>query len=178
VGNYAPGNKPPFAAGFAKIERRESDMPAKSPFLTVSQYRKLRGKQKKPVIVHFNERQWANLTRGLKPVDKRPPKSGVQMILTTLPGLPGGFVEFRCPDGGPITGAEGQSRCGGKPDVDFPTPSTPSSNFPGICFTKLGADGRMSCVGRCRSGNCRKITYGVSLTKQGLRGPVVVVCAC
>jgi len=147
-------------------------------FLTLREFLKLRGKQKNPVIVHYNEKQWATLTRDLKPVNKTPPKTGLQMILTTLPGLPGGLVEFRCPDGGPITGAEGQARCGGKPGVDFPEPGTRPPEFEGICITKNDTKGRTQCFGFCKSGSCRKTAYAGKSTRLGLPTPLIIVCRC
>jgi hypothetical protein len=95
-------------------------MARKPTILTLSEFLKLKGKQKKPVIVYFDEKQWANLTRGLKPTNQKPPRNNtLTFTLTTLPGLGGGFVEIRCPVGGPITGADGELRCGKNPMLIF-----------------------------------------------------------
>jgi protein associated with RNAse G/E len=50
-------------------------MARKPTILTLSEFLKLKSKQRKPVIVYFDERQWANLTRGLKPTGQKPPRN-------------------------------------------------------------------------------------------------------
>ena len=143
--------------------------------LALNEFLKVRGKHKKPTIVYFNEQQWANLTRGLKATDGKPPKTGVRMTLMTFPGLAGGFIEIRCPVGGPITGAEGELRCGDKPGVDFPDP--PSHRIR-LCGMSIRKDGTISCQGGCNGlGTCRKRSYGISSGPQGLSA-LLVVCQC
>ena len=69
-------------------------------------------------MVYFDKRQWANLTRGLKPTDKKPPKKrGVTLELTTLPWVEGGFVQIICPVGAPTIGPQGIVYCSGGLDV-------------------------------------------------------------
>jgi hypothetical protein len=152
-------------------------MARKPTILTVSEFLKLKGKQKNPVIVYFDEKQWANLTRGLKPTKEEPPKSNtLTFTLTTLPGLPGGLVEIRCPVGGPITGA-GELRCGEKPDVNFPDPNDPDDRRLEFCFKRLRLDGTVSCVGQCgRTGQrCQPSTH---IIHTGVAGLDLVVTSC
>jgi hypothetical protein len=139
----------------------------------------LRGKQKRSPIVYFNEDQWANLTRGLKPTDSAPlPDDTLTFTLTTLPGLAGGLVEMRCPDGGPITGADGEMRCGGKPDVPFPPPSPPTPTPPEFCFKTLGADGSISCKGACNKGRRCRLVSQTSPTKIPGVTLLLTYCRC
>jgi hypothetical protein len=153
-------------------------MAQKLTILTLSEFLKLRGKQKKPVIVHFDGKQWANLTRGLKPTSKQPPRSNnLTFILTTLPGLDGGLVEIRCPVGGPITGAEGELRCGKKPDVDFPDPDDPDDRHLEFCAKVLRKDGSVSCSGLC--GNTRqRCRLRAHTVPSGVPGLDLVVTSC
>ena len=41
---------------------------------SLGEFLELRGKQESPLVVYFDKRQWANLTWGLKPTDKKPPR--------------------------------------------------------------------------------------------------------
>ena len=93
-------------------------MKRKPAILTLSEFLKLEGKHKKPVIVYFDGKEWANLTRNLKPTDQKPRRNNaLTFTLSTLPGLEGGFVEIRCPvdQQGLITGADGRVWLPGKP---------------------------------------------------------------
>jgi hypothetical protein len=153
---------------------------AKPTILTLSEFLKLKGKQKKPVIVYFDEKQWANLTRGLKPSKEEPPAANtLTFTLTTLPGLAGGLVEIGCPVGGPITGAEGELRCGGKPNVDFPDPNDPDDRRLEFCFRTLRPDGTVSCRGVCGQigQSCRPRAHIVHTGVSGL-DLVVTSCRC
>lgn len=144
--------------------------------LSLGEFLKLRGKQKNPVLVYFDKQQWANLTRGLKPTDEKPPRRGVTLALTALPGREGGFVEIRCPVGGPITGAEGELRCGDPPDVEIPDPETPTLRMCGMTLLK---DGNVRCTGKCKGlASCRKKMYGTSFGPQGSFSAVLVLCQC
>jgi hypothetical protein len=154
-------------------------MARKPEILTLREFLKVRGKQKRPALVYFNEKQWANLTRGLKPtVQAPPPDNTLTFTLTTLPGLDGGLVEIRCPVGGPITGAEGELRCGGKPNVDFPTPSKPATSQE-FCFQVLRADGTVSCTGKCKKTGqrCRLVSHTLPTTIAGVT-LLVSYCRC
>lgn len=158
-------------------------MTRKPAILTLSELLKLKGKQKKPVIVYFDRKRWANLTRSLKPTDLAPPQNDtLTFTLTTLPGLGGGLVEIRCPEGEPITGAEGELRCGTKPGVEFP--DRPDRPDPEFCVKILHRDGRVSCKGECSKNpftgvrkKCRLGVYTVPTTIPGLR-LVVTSCQC
>lgn len=151
---------------------------AKPTILTLSEFLKLKGKQKKPVIVYFDEKQWANLTRGLKPTDQEPPQNNsLTFTLTRLPGMEGGLVEIRCPVGGPITGAEGELRCGAKPGVDFPGPNDPGDLRLEFCAKILRRDGSVSCTGAC--GNAKqKCRLRAHTVPTGVLGLNVVVTSC
>ena len=155
-------------------------MARKPTILTLSEFLKLKGKQKKPVIVYFDEKQWANLTRGLKPTDQEPLRNNtLTFTLTTLPVLRGGFVEIRCPVGGPITGAEGELRCGKKPDIDFPDPNDPDDLRLEFCAKILHKDGSVSCTGLCGNTRqrCRLRSHTVPTGIAGL-DLVVTTCRC
>ena len=148
-------------------------MPRKPTILTLDEFLKLKGKQKNPSIVYFNEQQWAKLTRGLKPTDGKPPKTGVRLALTTLPGVSGGFVEMRCPFVTKITGAEGEVRCGQTPELN-----TPGGTPWNVCSMRIRKSGQISCEGKCKPvGDCRKKSYGTSLGPQGFSA-LLVLCAC
>lgn len=151
-------------------------MPGAPTILTLREFLKSSGKQKTPLIIYFDAPQWKNLTRGVKPAAGTPPKTGVQLALTTLPGLAGGFVEIRCPVGGPITGAGGELRCGNKPGVDFPDPGSTTLD---LCMMSVSDNGNISCRGKCkRLGTCRKRSYGISFGPGGSSSAVLVLCQC
>lgn len=155
-------------------------MARKPTILTLGEFLKLKGKQKKPVIVYFDEKQWANLTHGLKPTEQQPPQNNtLTFTLTTLPGLEGGLVEIRCPVGGPITGAEGELRCGDKPDIDFPDPNDPDDRRLEFCAKILRKDGSVSCAGVCghTGQRCRLRSHTLPTRIPGL-SLVVTSCRC
>jgi hypothetical protein len=150
-------------------------MTGKSTILTLDEFLKLKGRQKKPVVVYFNEQQWRKLTRGLKPTDEKMPKTGVRLALTALPGMSGGFVEMHCPTVTKITGAEGQVRCSDPPAIDTPNPSQPHFG----CSMRIRRDGQVVCEGKCdQFGNCRKKSYGTSFGPRGSFSAVLVLCVC
>ena len=148
-------------------------MAGKPTFLSLREFLKLRGEQKNPVIVYFDEKQWASLTRGLKPSTEKPPKTGAKMILTTLPGLSGWFVEFHCPIVTKITGAEGEVHCGEKHD----TTAHPPDIEPVTCGILIRENGQLSCKGNCEFGTCRIRSYGVSFGSPGFPA-LLVLCQC
>src|SRR5688500_18255688 len=102
--------------------------------LTLAEFLKLKGTQKGPVVVYFNETQWKNFTRGAKPGKGKPPRKSLTLTLAELPGLPGGLVTFACPVecSGPIRGGEGQVRC----DC-YPGDLGPSEPLKELCSVRL-----------------------------------------
>ena len=154
-------------------------MAARPAILTLSELRKLRGKQKKSVLIYFDKKQWANLTAGVKVNNGKPAKTeSMTLSLITFPDFDGGFVEIRCPVGGPITGAEGELRCGGKPGVNFPSPNAPTVNAK-FCAMLLNKDGSVSCSGKCSDGKqkCKLVSFSVPTNIPGLQ-VISMYCKC
>jgi hypothetical protein len=148
-------------------------VPRTPKIVTLDQFVRSKGRQQSPSIVYFNREQWAKLTRGLKPTNERPPTKGARLTLTTLPGVDGGFVEIHCPFVTPITGAEGEVRCGQKVDTEA---DRPTAHFD--CRMRIRKSGQILCEGKCNGlGNCRKKSYGTSFGPQGFSA-LLVLCAC
>lgn len=164
-----------FIAAFSPAGAAGTEMGAKPNVLTLSEFLKLRGQQKGPVIIYLNEQQWENLTRGLKPGDGQPPRTGARMMLTTLPGLTGGFVEARCPVGEPRMGAEGELRCGQGPGVEFDDDKERT-----FCLMRMEQNGVVSCQGECKEhvGSCSKQSYGVRVGPGERFSVLMVLCQC
>jgi hypothetical protein len=154
-------------------------MAVKPSILTLSEFLKLRGKQRKSVLIYFNEEQWNNLTAKAKPGNRKPNETeSITLSLITLPDIDGGFVEIRCPVGGPITGAEGELRCGKNPGVNFPSPNTPGVK-PNFCTMILHKDGSVTCSGVCSEGknNCKLGYYSVPTKTPGVK-VLIMHCHC
>jgi len=136
--------------------------------LSLGAFLKLKGRQRKSVIVHFNGKQWATLMRGLNPAGKKGiSQDGLTLVMSTLPGIDGGLVEFRCPDSGPITGAQGQMRCGGKPGVSFPDGGG-SVTVGEFCTVIVRSNGSVTCAGVCNtSGKKCKLSAATIETGPG-----------
>jgi hypothetical protein len=159
-------------------------MAGKPKILSLSEFRQLKGEQKSPIIVYFDKAQWTNLTRRLRPSGGRPPRTGLRIALTTLPGLDGGgLVEFRCPVGDAKAYSEGQLRCGDTPSIG---PAAGPVDFLGEELRrrfrcggaiKVDSDGSLLCAGRCEgSGACQQRTYWVGGPKTS--PTLAIVCAC
>lgn len=165
-----------FIAAIAPAGAARSEMGAKPTVLTLGEFLELRGQKRGPLIIYFNQQQWGNLTRDLKPSDGKAPGAGARLVLTTLPGLPGGFVEARCPVGNLGMGAEGEPRCEDKPDVDFHEPERPGVR---ICGMKVHKNGEISCHGICQGfGTCKKKSYGINVNPGGMFSALLVLCQC
>lgn len=153
-------------------------MSTKLNVLTLAQFLKLKGKQKSPVVVHFNASQWANLTRDLKPGRGKPPAKTLTLTLTEIPGLAGGLATFGCPIecSGPIRGGEGEVRCdcGGS----ITPPGGGGETTLEFCFMIVSKDGSVSCRGKCRNENrsCRLASWFIP-SAAGSR-LVVATCNC
>jgi hypothetical protein len=83
----------------------------KPNILSFSEFKKLRGQQKKPLVVYLDEKQFKNLVSGSKPETGKPNPRGVTITLAKLPLMPGGFVEITAPGGkGPFIDTNGVIR--------------------------------------------------------------------
>ena len=81
------------------------------PILSFSEFKKLRGQQKNPLVVYLNEKQFKNLVSGSKPEKGKPNPRGVTITLAKLPLMLGGFVEIAAPGGkGPFIDTNGVIR--------------------------------------------------------------------
>jgi hypothetical protein len=156
-------------------------MAEKPNILSLEELRKLKGVVDGPLLVHLDKRQWNNLTRGVAPTAGPLPSDSDSLTLTFVPLASGGLVELRCPDSGPITGAEGQLRCG-KPPVNVPDPASdpsgPEITFE-FCAITFNASGSISCRGKCRDRG-KKCTLRHVATPTNISGLSVVsaVCSC
>ena len=84
---------------------------SKPVVLSLSELKKLRGQQKKPLIVYLDEKQLMRLVSGSKAAKGNPNPRGVTITLAKLPATPGGFVEISAPGGkGPYIDAKGAIR--------------------------------------------------------------------
>jgi hypothetical protein len=149
-------------------------MPNKPEILTVTEFRKLKGTVKKPIIVYFNEKQWANLTRNLKPLKGKPPKKTMTLTLSELPGIPGGFGAFLCPTVCPKPIFEnGLGRC------ECPAPDLTPGGGGSVaaprkfCFMWVRGDGTVKCSGRCSESG-----RSCSLGAWRVSGSSVIILTC
>jgi hypothetical protein len=118
----------------------EHAMP-KPDILSFSELKKLRGQQKKPLVVYLDEKQFKTLVSGSKPETGKPNSRGVTITLAKLPLMPGGFVEVTAPGGkGPFIDTNGvirAQRISGETDA---------------CAPVLTSDGIIVCKGSCGTG--------------------------
>ena len=162
----------------------------KPEILSLGEFRKLKGKQGKPLIVYFDETQWRNLTKGIRLAEGKPSRKGARVSLSTVPGTPGGFVGISCPDND-LHVNRGDIDCGrtpdfgpfempaddGDPGVVFPDPK--KLGIPPTCRMRFAADGAVTCPGKCSgSKRCTKRAYGVTTGPQGSFSSVLVLCQC
>lgn len=83
----------------------------KPNILSFSEFKKLRGQQKRPLVVYLDEKQFKNLVSESKPEKGTPNPRGVTITLAKLPLMPGGFVEITAPGGkGPFIDTNGVIR--------------------------------------------------------------------
>src|SRR5688572_19419093 len=61
-------------------------MPRKPNILSVAEFLELKGTQKGPLVIYFNEKQLANFTREAKPGRGKPPGKNLTLTLTEMPG--------------------------------------------------------------------------------------------
>jgi hypothetical protein len=109
--------------------------------LSFSELMKLRGQQKKPLIVYLDEKQLTRLVSGSKAEKANPNPRGVTITLAKLPAMPGGFVEISAPGGkGPFIDANGVIR------------ARRISGATDGCAPVLTPDGIIVCKGSCAKG--------------------------
>jgi hypothetical protein len=120
----------------------------KPDILSLSEFKKLRGQQKKPLVVYLDEKQFKNLVSGSKPETGKPNSRGVTITLAKLPLMPGGFVEITAPGGkGPFIDTNGvirARRISGETDE---------------CAPVLSPDGIALCQGSCGAGTSCKLAF-------------------
>jgi hypothetical protein len=150
---------------------------AKMPtILSLSEFLKIKGKHKAPVIIYFDDKQWANLTRGMKPVAGKASTTGVSLVLSTLPGLSGGLGELHCPFNEPITGQEGEVHCGPKPQPSGPGPGG-GGHITEFCLMVIRKDGSVICSGQCKKPGA-SCTVTVTNVPVGLTGLISTYISC
>jgi hypothetical protein len=109
--------------------------------LTFSELKKLRGQQKKPLIVYLDEKQLTRLVSGSKAEQGNPHPRAVTISLAKLPTMSGGFVEISAPGGkGPYIDANGVIR------------ARRISGGTDECAPVLSPDGIIECKGSCGTG--------------------------
>lgn len=82
---------------------------SKPEIFSLSEFKKLRGHQKRPVFVYLNEKQFNKLLSGSKFVEGKRKPGGVTIALIALDS--GGFLQISAPGGkGPFIDADGAIR--------------------------------------------------------------------
>ena len=118
--------------------------------VSFDQFLKLRGEQKEPLTIYFNEQQWKNLTKGMKPVDGKIPKKGVRLFLFASPSIPGGFGTLSCNSSSLFFAGGGSVICfDEKPGI----PDVPPPPKLGACGLSFSSGAFLTCVGECRTLN-------------------------
>ncbi len=113
----------------------------KPDILSYTGFRKLRGQQKKPLLIYLDEKQFAKLVNGSKFGKGKPSAKGIIFTLAKLPLTPGGFLEISAPDGrGPYIDAKGVMRINQGAAAD--------------CQPVYTSDGIIVCEGSCSEGTC------------------------
>ncbi len=149
--------------------------------VTLAGFRKTQGVLKKPTLIYFDAKQWANLVGDLEPAKGTLPAHTLRLALVEVPGLEGGFAAPSCPPecSGPIRGAEGEVRCACPPDVHVPPPPGGGSASGEFCAALFRSNGKVTCVGRCAKAGrtCRPRLVNVPSRPGGTR-IAVLTCAC
>jgi hypothetical protein len=113
----------------------------KPDILSFSELKKLRGQQKKPLVVYLDEKQFKSLVSGSKPETGKPNPRGITITLAKLPLMPGGFIEITAPGGkGPFIDTNGVIR------------ARRISGGTDECAPVLSPDGIIECKGSCGAG--------------------------
>jgi hypothetical protein len=150
-------------------------IPPKPTILTLHEFLGLKGEQSQSTLVYFNEPQWGNLTRNLRPRKGKVPAASPMITLTTFPGMEGGFGMIRCPFVEPITGAEGQARCA--PKLETFGPLEPLEPAADRCELIFHDDGKVECSGKC-SQRTEKCQPGSVIISTAAGEVSAVICNC
>jgi hypothetical protein len=158
--------------------------------VSFDEFLKLRGEQKEPLTIYFDEQQWKTLTKGLRPVEGKLPKKGIRLALFTSPSIPGGFGTLS--SGGnsgfvligkgvvsPMYPIPDPGNPGGEPDPEGPRdPGNPLDGvFEGrLVQCSMRFSQQVSCEGYCSSGNCRYVVYREA-TGSRWQG-ITISCEC
>jgi len=114
---------------------------SKPVVLSFSELIKLRGQQKKPLLVYLDEKQLTSLVSGSKAGKGNSNPRSVTIALAKLPTMPGGFVEISAPGGkGPYIDTKGVIR------------ARRISGGTDECAPVLSPDGIIVCEGSCGAG--------------------------
>ncbi len=123
----------------------------KPHILSYTGFRKLRGQQKKPLLIYLDEKQFAKLVNGSNFGKGKPSAKGIIFTLAKLPLTPGGFLEISAPHGrGPYIAARGVMRINEGTDGAG-------------CAPVLTSDGIIVCKGGCLQGACGLALAPVSI---------------
>ena len=165
----------PLSTVGRKVYRRENDPVPKPVVLSFSELKKLRGQQKKPLIVYLDEKQLTSLVSRSKAEKGNPNPRGVTITLAKLPTMPGSFVEISAPGGkGPYIDTNGVIRARRISGEDG-------------CAPVLSPDGIIECKGSCGTGtSCglafAPVTVALFRTSATMRGLSTTVqtggCGC
>lgn len=120
----------------------------KPDILSFSEFKKLRGQQKKPLVVYLDKKQFKKLVSSSKPVKGKPDPRGVTVTLVKMPLMPGGFVEISAPGGkGPFIDTNGVIR------------ARRISGGTAACDPVLSDGGIIECKGQCGTGSSCGLAY-------------------
>jgi hypothetical protein len=158
--------------------------------VSFDQFLKLRGEQKEPLTIYFDEQQWKTLTKGLRPVDGKLPKKGIRLALFTSPSMPGGFGTLSSARNSglmlvgkgvvsPMYPIPDAGNPGGIPNREGPgdIPDPKDWIFEGkLVHCSMRFSQQVRCEGICSSGNCRLVVYREA-TGSRWQG-ITISCEC
>jgi hypothetical protein len=155
-------------------------MARKPDVLTVAELLRRKGKLQSPVVVYFDEEQWARLTRRRSPSRGKPPAAVFTLELSEVSGLSGGLGTFKCPPGSPgiVLTKDGKFAC--KPPVDADPPTIDDDTALQLCGMIVKANGDVLCAGGCgRTRTCRLGSWSVTVPGSfGKRQVRSLACSC
>jgi hypothetical protein len=157
--------------------------------VSFDEFLKLKGEQKEPLTIYFDEQQWKTLTKGLRPVEGKLPKKGIRLALFTSPSIPGGFGTLS--SGGnsgfmlagrgvvsPMYPIPDPGNPGGVPDREGPRdPGDPLDRVfeDSVVQCSMIFSSKVRCGGWCSSSNCRLVVYRES---TGRWQTITISCEC
>jgi hypothetical protein len=184
----------------ANTQAKPKATQTKPNIVTFNEFLKLKGAQKGPLTIYFDEQRWKSLTKGIKPVEGKAPKKGkgIHLALFTSPLMPGGFGTLSClpPGAGFSSGPSstlflaggGLVNCQNPTDVDIDPddiPDTDGGFDPGLTDTSVlecgqsinFTSGEARCGGVCGDDrpNCSTVWHSA---KIGLFWHVWLTCEC